>query len=372
MPSGTETTSTHSFYTWQSPSKSISFRINFDVVDCILLEVMKGFGAVPRRGAEVGGLLLGSIQKENDQTIVHIEEYEPIPCEHAQGPSFSLSSKDLVQLREMINRRREAPAGGSRIVGYFRSHTREGLYLCPEDLDFIEEHLPEPDLVALVIKPYATRVSSAGIFLREDNDFRADAPDGEFPFRRKELGGGTSSLDRTAAAARFGQSRREVGSAGDPLNVPAPRGAAEDDVPHEAIPAVSPTNVRSGWVWIPLSFIFMLLGIVLGFQVAINARSRTPSNSYVEGWNLALGVQRDSNRLVISWDRGAPAVRDTPRGVMTIIADSETRRIDLSATDLQAGQLIYRSAPQSASVRLEVFPRDRISIAESVELNQSR
>jgi len=370
---GPETADKPPFYTWQPPQKPITVRLYFDVVDRLLLEVMKGFGAVPRRGAEVGGFLLGRREESNGHPTVEVLQFEPIPCEHAEGPSFVLSANDL---RLWADAKARLQTSGQQIVGFYRSHTRDGLHLAGEDLDLLNEYFPQRDLVALVIKPYATRASVAGFFFWEGDTLRSDSPYLEFPFRRKELGGGASPLDRVVSAARFGQQQSRAAASPAPdapaaaspllpgMDTPPPTAASSE--PPKAKPA------RSGWVWIPLSFIFMLLGVILGFQIAISMRPRTPANPYLEAWNLALGVQRLEDRLVVSWDRTAPAVRNANRGVMTILAGDDSRRIELSFSDLQAGQLIYRSSPSTVIFRLEVFPKDRTSVAETLEFRQPR
>jgi len=361
------------FYSWQPPQKPIAIQLQFDVVDRMILEVMKGFGAVPRRGAEVGGFLLGTRGQMGDQLVVQILDFAPVACEHAQGPSYLLSANDLVLWSETIER---LQAGSTQIVGYYRSHTRDGLQLGVEDLTLLDEYFPERDLVSLIVKPYATRASVAGFFFYEGGSIHSESSYLEFPFRRKELGGGVSTVDRQAAAARFGQNRQAAAEASErPIGGsrigPGPISGAEIAVPAPVLPPKA-KGARSGWVWIPLSFIFMLLGVILGFQIAISMRPRTPANPYLEAWNLALGVQRLEDRLVVSWDRTAPAVRNANRGVMTILAGDDSRRIDLSFNDLQAGQLIYRSSPSTVIFRLEVFPKDRTSVAETLEYRQPR
>lgn len=368
MNPGPDTAAKLPFYTWQPPQKPITIQLHFDVVDRLLLEVMKGFGAVPRRGAEVGGFLLGTREQSGDHLTVEIQDFEPIHCEHAEGPSFVLSANDLQAWNEAIARLQGGPR---KVVGYYRSHTRDGLHLANEDLNLLDEYFPDHELVALIVKPYATRASVAGFFFWEGDSLRSESTYLEFPFRRKELGGGVSSLDRVATAARFGQQSRPP--AAHPAPEPPLLTPAIDPSP-AAPPAetTKPKPARSGWVWIPLSFIFMLLGVILGFQIAISMRPRTPANPYLEAWNLALGVQRLEDRLVVSWDRTAPAVRNANRGVMTILAGDDSRRIDLSFNDLQAGQLIYRSSPSTVIFRLEVFPKDRTSVAETLEYRQAR
>jgi hypothetical protein len=369
---GPDTATKIPFYTWQPPQKPINIQLHFDVVDRLLLEVMKGFGAVPRRGAEVGGFLLGTRDQSGDHLTVEIHDFEPILCEHAEGPSFILSANDLRLWNETIAR---LQASGRQIVGFYRSHTRDGLHLAEEDLNLLNEYFPNRDLVSLIVKPYATRASVAGFFFWEGDSLRSDSTYLEFPFRRKELGGGVSPLDRVVTAARFGQqqSRSTTGAAAPPAAPASPLLTPTLDPPPAPLPDPAKAKpARSGWVWIPLSFIFMLLGVILGFQIAISMRPRTPANPYLEAWNLALGVQRLEDRLVVSWDRTAPAVRNANRGVMTILAGDDSRRIDLSFNDLQAGQLIYRSSPSTVIFRLEVYPKDRTSVAETLEYRQAR
>lgn len=368
MNPGSETAPKPSYYAWQPPQKNITIQLPFDVVDRMLLEVMKGFGAVPRRGAEVGGLLVGLREQVDDQTTVQVVDFEPVACEHAQGPSYLLSANDLNGWREAIER---VNAGPHRIIGYYRSHTRDGLHLATEDLALLDAHFASRDLISLIVKPYATRASVAGFFFWEGDTLRAESTYLEFPFRRKELGGGVSTVDRAASAARFGQAARPNPT--EPVRPLTPTVEPTVAAPTFGVPeAPKAKSARSGWVWIPLSFIFMLLGVILGFQIAISMRPPTPANPFLEAWSLALGVQRLENRLVVSWDRTAPAVRNANRGVMTILAGDDSRRIELSFNDLQAGQLIYRSSPSTVIFRLEVFPKDRTSVSETLEYRQPR
>ena len=65
-------------YSWQPPEKPIAIQLQFDVVDRMILEVMKGFGAVPRRGAEVGGFLLGTRGQMGDQLVVEVRDFAPV------------------------------------------------------------------------------------------------------------------------------------------------------------------------------------------------------------------------------------------------------------------------------------------------------
>jgi hypothetical protein len=45
-------------YLWEMPEKGVSVRFDLDVVDRLLAEVLRGFGVIPKRGIEIGGVLL--------------------------------------------------------------------------------------------------------------------------------------------------------------------------------------------------------------------------------------------------------------------------------------------------------------------------
>lgn len=372
-------TATSPFYVWKPAEKPISVQLQFDVVDRILLEVMRGFGAVPKRGAEVGGILLGTAETHGGRIVVNVEDFEAADCDHASGPSFILSEDDRTAFLESMDRWKRGPDRRIYAVGYYRGHTRDGICLAAEDLAILEEVFPESTAIAMVVKPYATKVSMAGIFFREDGQFKADASHLEFPFRRKELGGGTSGMERLTSAARFGQPR-----AGDDPRLKYRQAASEAEareedrgrVPEYAnsqAPVAEPPKtkgVRGGWVWIPLSFIFMLLGVVVGFQIALSMRPKQPANPWLEAWDMTLQVKKTGEELTVTWDPLAPAVRTSNRGALIIQSRDETRTIDLRGSQLQGGSVIYRGVPDRVIFRLEVYPRERVVVSEIAEFKR--
>jgi len=244
-------------------------------------EIMRGFGAVPKRGAEVGGILLGSAEP-GDRMVVRIEDFVSVPCEHLRGPSYALSDKDLQGFDEALERWKPAPDKRLYAVGYFRSNTRDVLQLSPEDLALLESRFPGENAVCLQVKPYATRAGEATVFVREEGAFPTGSHPAAFAFRRKDMGGG-SPIRRPrggeGAAAEFTPNAEPVPSAA-PLQ---PVAAVGTSLP-SSIPAPArlthTAKPRSGWFWIPLSFIFLLLGVVLGFQIALTTyRGQQPLNS---------------------------------------------------------------------------------------------
>src|SRR5689334_10833852 len=78
-------------------------------------------------------------------------------------------------------------AGGRNIAGFFRSHTRKGISLDTDDLAFFQARFRDPHHVALLVRPFATKASTAGLFIWENGKVNGDASYLEFPFRSSEL-----------------------------------------------------------------------------------------------------------------------------------------------------------------------------------------
>ncbi len=167
-------------YVWEVPGKPVSVHIDLDVVDRIAAEVMRGFGAVPKRGAEVGGVLIGTIEP-GDPAIVRVEDYEPVRCDYKRGPSYLFTAEDRAEFEDACERWMPDATRPAYAVGYFRSQTRgnptggnpsnQALPLAPEDVELMDRHFPAPEHVALIVKPYGTKVSVGGFFAREDGVF---------------------------------------------------------------------------------------------------------------------------------------------------------------------------------------------------------
>ena len=168
--------------TWAVPQ--CPFRIEYvpRVLDDIRLAVVDAFFSLPRGGAEIGGVLLGRLE---DMRLV-ISDYLPLDCEHAFGPSFTLSQNDEAALRELLARRPTNGDGnghgnGSLPVGWYHSHTRSEIFLSEADQDIHRRYFSEPWQVALVLKPHTFHPMRGGFFFREpDGTMHAAASYQEF------------------------------------------------------------------------------------------------------------------------------------------------------------------------------------------------
>src|SRR5262245_38263264 len=83
---------------WKASECPFQIEYSARTLDEIRLAVTDAFCSLPRGGVEIGGVLLGRRLGE----VVSIEGQMPLECEHAFGPSFTLSPNDHTRLAELL------------------------------------------------------------------------------------------------------------------------------------------------------------------------------------------------------------------------------------------------------------------------------
>jgi len=177
-------TSTAPFYLWEVAQKPVSVLLPMPLIDRLEHDVVEAFRSLSSRGSEIGGLLLGKASPPGGPAVITVDDYELIDCDYSRGPLYRLSDADTGRFEQAIEK--HSAGSGSRVVGFFRSHTRKGLVLDAEDVAFFDARFREPYHIALLVRPFATKASTAAIFIRENNHL-CDASYQEFPFRSSDL-----------------------------------------------------------------------------------------------------------------------------------------------------------------------------------------
>lgn len=367
-----------SFYCWQVPGKPVRVFLSHEVVDRLSQEALEGLGAVPRRGVEVGGLLLGTAQR-GEELVVRIEDYCPVPCEYFFGPSYILSEEDQQAFEQALERWARSPARALCVVGYYRSHTRSEPWLGEADLSLFSSYFSDPTKVALVIKPRPGGLSAAGFFFWEAGKIRADSTYLEFPFSRRTLGGGEPSPVApepfpagSAETVESGAERSSLGA--EPLQ-PAP---GSDLIPLPSFlagaqPETEPGGIlRRGLRWlcvrIALVIVLVILGSWLGWLMSRQYYRLLPRAVASDSFSLELAVVEYGDNLHLSWNRNAPAIRLGERGILVIADGDQNRSLALDESQLRNGTVIYRRMAGPIQFRLEVILRGgNRSVSESWE-----
>jgi hypothetical protein len=117
---------------WAIPGAAATVTYSLPLFHEIDFAVNEGYRKIPHGGIEEGGLLFGVI----DEKGVRVEAFRPIACEHASGPSFLLSDRDLEVLHSQIENAASDPElVGLHVVGLFLAHTRSPLTLTDREAD---------------------------------------------------------------------------------------------------------------------------------------------------------------------------------------------------------------------------------------------
>ena len=364
-----ETQGVPSYFVWQVPGQPAVVHLSIDVVDRMGADILRGFGLVPKRGAEVGGILIGTVTRDNSAggvSTIRIEDFEPVPCTYARGPSYLLTDAERESFEEVCQRR------GTNAVGYYRSHTREGLTLQPED---ISDGAPFPARAAG--ETLRHQAGHGRFFVRENGAFPAATPL-EFPFRRWEMTG-QDPPRRAPMQERKRRERepekREEAAAVPPM--PSEEASASEPAPQpyyrifSAEPAEPPKNPpeepgapksRTG-MWLVASFVFLLLGVLLGYEASrITAPQRAASD-----FALSLAVARTGENLTVRWNPNARAVLAASSGVLEIEDSGETKHQELDRANLSGGSFVYSTVSGKVRFRLMLDLGSGLSVTQAVE-----
>jgi hypothetical protein len=359
------------FFVWEAPGKPISIQLQFDVIDRVSPDILRGLGALKRRGAEVGGILLGRTEGGPHPKVI-VEDFAPVPSEYLTGPSYNLSEKDLVAFEATLERWKSDPAGKLSVVGFYRSHTRDELYMDDADLGLARRYFPEPDSVFLLVKPFATRPCVAGFFFWENGEINRGASYLQFPFERRELGGGEP---RAATTPRKPQAEASPLPTHTPAVEREPAAEPGQAAPTSSLSILSaeePAHAagKHGWRWVIVAG-FLMIASVTGFfayRYLDNPQASASLASPIPALPLKLSVFERKGQLDVTWDRNAVAVTKAKRGLLSITDGAKKRDLELTGLQLRNGRVLYSRLSGDVSLRLEVFPEGQPSVVESIRV----
>ncbi len=350
------------YYKWNAPSGDLSIFLRLDLVDGLLSDAMSAFGALPRRGAEIGGVLLGRVDA-GAITTIRIDGFERVPCSYRRGPSYLLCESDLEAFDASVRKH------SGNAVGYFRSHTRDGESLGGEDRMLAARFFPAPHGIVLVIQPRVTRPATAG-FLTYENGNLANWPATLFPFNSRELEDGRTAArppkrdDNGAAPAAARGSARKFRPPQPPLSHEFSfSGYAEPS--RETSRAAPVPAGRKIWPAAAIAIVCALLGMAGGiaarpFIPALNTPDHDP-------FVLSLSARRVDGKLIIDWDRGAPAVRYAQGGTLYIADGQFSKTVELTPNELQTGSVVFHNSSEHVTLRLEIAAHQASRISEVIE-----
>ncbi|WP_321472564.1 hypothetical protein [uncultured Paludibaculum sp.] len=166
--------STNAIGRWTVPDTGAVFTMDAVLIQRLRAYVLEGFHILPKRGAEMGGILLGRILSAAPLAI-EVTSFVPVPCEYRYGPSYILSDIDRTKLSLALSQFDAPPTDGAAahasavcVVGCFRSCTGRELALDAADQQLMRNFFPDPRQIFLSIHPSSILDCVAWFFHRSN------------------------------------------------------------------------------------------------------------------------------------------------------------------------------------------------------------
>jgi hypothetical protein len=311
---------------------------------------IEGFVALPRRGLEVGGLLLG----QPDAGEIRIAGFEEAPCEHRYGPSYALSESDRVQLAELLAKRR---GGKLPVTGFFRSFTSRDPVIEEADEAFVREHFRAGDFVFLALQPLSAENCIASLRLFRDGQLLPETEDPPANFDAPQVAVAEPVTKRKAEAPLLPPSYRAQEKEPDPERVEAPPAMREQ------APAWAAQHAprRAHW-WIPaVIFLSLIAGGAVGYRLWTLAQEPRWTELY-------LNARPVNGRLDVSWNGSSQAALHATRGLLAV-TDADTHRdIELGQGEIRTGKYTLPASHGDVELRLILYAKGLGIAGDSLRL----
>lgn len=347
--------------TWSAPQCPYTVEYAPSTLDDIRLAVMDAFFSLPRGGAEIGGILLGYFRDGG----LRILDYRPLDCEHATGPSFTLSERDRARLAELLAEAAKGPPE-RQPVGWYHSHTRSEIFLSEADREIHLQYFLQPWQTALVLRPHIFHPAKAAFFFRNaDGSMGEEVADREFVLEALAVRPAPNSQSAAAGEPVPEPPARVQSEA--PAITPTPMArspfaAPANELPDEQQPSIpkfleTPAAGGSRHAVLKLAILGGCLAVAgAAFQTralwlprvaALYRHSEQPPPLF-----LGLNAIDLAGQLQIRWDRNSPAVRQAAEGLLVILDGNAPHANELDAAHLQAGVFTYARRTERVDITL--------------------
>jgi hypothetical protein len=389
MPSVESPAAGQPFCVWAQASRNFAIHIPPEVIGSLGTESLVAFKRVPRRGLEIGGILLGRTEFRGDTTTFWVEGFAPIESEHRFGPSYLLSDPDLAHLQKELAR------NGTSSLGIYRSQTRsEKLGIQDADAGLFERCFGVSDNLFLMLAP----LSRLGAFyfpeagnlkcvhqftLVSSLSSRATQGRTSVPHvnLQPELPAETHSVHANIARHSADQAGALI-VASQRSDLTAPPGAvtiidrSAGNMPsNNAVVLGSPgtygrsmTAIRQGaaklwsdcsgrssgvklrsWALAAVTLAVLTVNLLsYSFRRSTAPEHRAPNYLY-------LTVEQTGPALRLLWDGNSSAVRGATRAVLHIQDGDQQSDRELSPSEFLAGQFTYQPRHSAVTFRLNVY-----------------
>lgn len=370
------------YYHWEEADRGIRIYMHAGMADRLQAEILRG-------GAEVGGILLGRVEDDQGKSITFIDDFAPVPCSYHAGPLYTLSGEDAANLEAALLRTAlagcESPDAPS-VIGYYRSHMREGLSLSASDLAVIESYFQAPTSVFLLVKAAAgTKGCVAGFFFWEDGSIQSEFSSLEVALGRtgQEMADQVPSLCANLNGDLGDDLPADLAELFRKAALPGPSSVATAEAElfePSAQPPVGIGTPRTETGKTPRAWHGVLLraatisiasaALVISVVTYLGApRPREEAAGSMPASILGLQAERNPPDLLVTWNRNAREIVVARRATLSIRDGNVETSVDLNKAQLASGSYLYTPSNDDIQLRLEVYEADDGSVAQSIRMS---
>lgn len=327
------------------------FRLDDEVRRRIEFLVREGIKALPHRGLEIGGLLLGGSEDAGD-SLLTVTDIVPLDIEHRFGPAFRPSENDRKVFLEALEQHGADP--NARVVGYYRSQLVEAAAIRPEDHQVLDWLLHGKRSWLLLIEAPKNEASFANIYSRTAEGTLSRV-------HRSALL--PDSPEKTEAAGAVPQIEETKPEAPREIRPAAVSGATAQEGGTKSA-AASAAAGWSGWRRKAILAGAALVILVVAFALGRLGGPRGVSGSGPVG----LRIEDGGSSIKIRWNAASDAIRNGSSGSLMVIDDTAVTHIDLKNEQLRQGTLGFNPQHANVTVLLTVYEKSGGFLAESQNL----
>jgi hypothetical protein len=375
------------FARWQHPFRKGHILMRRDVLQTLSAEALEHLNT--EEPSEIGGLLWGNLTSDDSVAIDDSIAITKISFISSSGPLFNATDADAGNIEQAI--KHSAPAPNLSLLGYFRSHVRDGLQLTPQDQSLIEQQFRYPDSVCLIIRPFDFGICMAGFFFWKDGRLQIDASDLEVPLfapdilaLEKQAADAVRIADETESAparrvdekpaiAADTEKRHSINMEAtdsekekdryivDFLRESIRNSSAEKEAKRRsANPAAQTAPPPEKKPILPILLVstaaviaLLIAGAAVYVAVPI-LRSRIQSELQPpSAAGIGLQVDRASNgQLNLTWNRNSPKLIRPTSATLVITDGPSVRRLQINNQQLHSGKIVY--SPKNSDVQFQM------------------
>jgi hypothetical protein len=340
-------------YTWACPGAPVRIHLPLSLVELMGHEVKRAFESVPAHSVEIGGLMLGKAGFASNP-VIEITNFEPFLSEYRPDHKFILSESDERKLEKILAAHAGNPAGGLKVVGFYRSHIREGLSLSQHDVSLAQKYFNDPTQVFLLIKPSDDGSSTAGFFFWDNHRIDSQFSYMEFPFETRQL----AAANQTPIVAEPAEPKEQEERA-RPIEQPMPW------LDELALEETDPHSIR--WFWYPLAAVLMIVLGVAGYWTYTKWNAPPAESVASDSQALALQVERKGGDLRVNWNQHSFAIARAAEGTLVIRdGDLSEQQLRFDLDQLRHGSILYTPSSPTVQFRLEVTDQENVKTSETV------